>query len=159
MKIGLIVYSQTGNTLKVAQALESALIDGGHETALLRITVASSDPKDTQNPVLTSVPDPGAFDMVYLASPVQGFSLAPAMLAYLKQMPTLGGKWVGGFVTQALPFRWMGGNRALRQLRAGLEAKGAYFTQSGDVHWGSKDRDGQIARLLNDMVAASPVNL
>ena len=159
MKIGLIVFSQTGNTLKVAQALESALKDAGHEASIQRVTVASDDPKSAQNPVLTSVPDPGEFDMVYFASPVQAFSLAQAMQTYLKQMPALNGKWVACFVTQQFPYGWMGGNHALRQFRAGLEAKGARFTQSGAIHWGRKDRDQQIARLMNDMVAASPVNL
>jgi flavodoxin len=159
MKIGLIVFSQTGNTLKVAQALASSLRDGGHEAQLLRVSVATADPKDASKPVLLDKPDPGAFDMVYFAAPVQGFSLAPAMLAYLTQMPALGGKRVAYFVTQFFPFRWMGGNRALRQFKAALEAKGAALTQSGVVNWSRKDRDRRVAGLLREMTAASPVNL
>lgn len=159
MKIGLIVFSLTGNTLKVAQALESSLKDAGHDPQILRVTVASSDTKDAQTPVLVDKPDPSGFDMVYFAAPVQAFSLAPAMAAYLRQMPALGGKRVACFMTQHFPYRWMGGNHALGQLKAALAAKGASMTASGVVNWSRKDRDQQVAQLLGELTAASPVNL
>lgn len=159
MKIGLIVFSQTGNTLKVAQALEASLKDAGHDPQILRVTVAPSDPKAPQPPVLVDTPDPSGFDMVYFASPVQAFSLAPAMVAYLRQIPALGGKRVAYFVTQLFPFRWMGGNHALKQFKAALAAKGGSLTTGGVINWSRKDRDQQMARLLGELTAASPVNL
>ena len=159
MKIGVILYSQTGNTLKVAQALQASLTDTGHETALLRVTVAPTDPKNAAAPVLIDKPDPTGFDMLYFAAPVQAFSLAPAMKAYLAQMPGLGGKRVAYFMTQFFPYRWMGGANALRQFKAALEAKNANLTACGVIQWSRKDRDAQVAQLLRLLTDASPVNL
>ena len=159
MKIGVIVYSQTGNTLKVAQALQSSLTDAGHETALLRVTVAPTDPKDMASPVLVDKPDPSGFDMLYFGAPVQAFSLAMAMKAYLAQMPGLNGKRVACFMTQHFPYRWMGGTNALRQFEAALKAKNASTSVCGVIHWSRKDRDAQVAQLLRTLTDASPVSL
>lgn len=159
MKIGLIVYSQSGNTLQVAQKLKAALIAAGHDATLENVAVAPSNPKDMAPPVLVNAPDPTGYDMLYFGSPVQAFSLAAAMAAYLSQLPTLGGKRVACFVTQSLPYAWMGGNRALRQMAAAVAQKGGEALPVGIVHWSSRARAAQIDALVNELAAAAPVNL
>lgn len=159
MKIGIIVYSQTGNTLQVAQKLQAALSAAGHEAALETVTVASGDPRDMTAPVLTNAPDPGRFDILYFGSPVQAFSLARAMALYLSQLPSLGGKHAACFLTQQLPYAWLGGNRGLRQMAAAVTQKGGEALPVGIVQWSNKQRAARIDALVNELAAAAPVNL
>ncbi len=147
MNIGIIVHSQTGNTLSVAEKLREALAQAGHTVTVDRVE-AEGKP-DGQPIKLRRAPDAGKYDVVVLGAPVHAFSLAPAMRAYLAQVPPLKGKRVAGFVTQQFPFAWMGGNHALRQLRRACEAKGATVCGSGAVNWSRRSRDRQIAELVD----------
>lgn len=104
MNIGIVIYSQTGNTLSVAERLRDRLTEEGHTSAIERVTVEGEVKPGT--PVqLTACPDPAGYDAVVFASPVQGFSLALAMKAYLEQVGGLSGKPVALYITQHLkPF-------------------------------------------------------
>ena len=159
MKIGLIVYSQTGNTLQVAETLQKALVSAGHDAQLERITVADANFKSTEMPVFTNTPDVSAYDMLYMAAPVQGFSLCRAMKAYLAQLDTLAQKPVACFVTQFFPKAWMGGKNAVKQMCEEIAHKGGEIVATGVINWSNKQKDAQIEQLVKDLVSASPVNL
>ena len=151
MNIGVIVYSQTGNTLAVAERMKETLIAAGHTAEIEQITVESAGGSDA--PVkLTNAPDPAKYDAVIFGAPVQAFSLCRQMTAYLKQMPVIKGKPVGSFLTQGLPKKWMGGNRACRSLRKLCMAKGADPIEVGHVHWKSDQRDALIAATVSGAV-------
>jgi len=47
MNIGIIVYSQTGNTLSVAKKLEERLSAAGHSVNLEQVTVAGAANRET----------------------------------------------------------------------------------------------------------------
>lgn len=149
MKIGLIVYSETGNTLSVAQKLEQALKTSGHAVTLAKIE-ADRDQK-TGAIAFKATPAVDAYDVVIFASPVQAFSLAKGMGMYLAQLSSLSGKKVACFVTQHLKKDWMGGNHAIKQITAACKAKGADISQSGIVHWSSETRDAQIDEVIRKM--------
>jgi flavodoxin len=110
MNVGIIVYSQTGNTLSVAQKLEGALKANGHAAGIARVEAGST-------------PDVSPYDLVIFAAPVQAFALAPAMKLYLSQISSLAGKKVCCFVTQQLKKAWLGGNHAVRQIQAACKGK------------------------------------
>ncbi len=151
MKIGLIVYSETGNTLSVAQKLEQALKTAGHAVTLAKIE-ADRDQK-TGAIAFKSTPAVDAYDVVIFASPVQAFSLAKGMGLYLEQLSSLTGKKAACFVTQHLKKDWMGGNHAIKQITATCKAKGAQLSQSGIVHWSSETRETQIDDVIRKMSA------
>lgn len=159
MKIGLIIYSQTGHTLEVAERLRSALTDAGHEVKLEQITAEASNPKEPLNVTLQYAPDASAYDLLYFGAPVQAFSLCPAMKAYLRQAASLRGKRVGCFTTQQLKFAWMGGNRAIRQMSDAIAQKGGEVAASGIVHWSHPQRETMIQRVVNELATVSPVNV
>lgn len=135
MNVGIVVYSQTGNTLSVAQKLEQALKANGHAVSLANVEPGSA-------------PDVGPYDAVIFASPVQAFSLAPVMKQYLSRVSGLAGKKVSCFVTQQLRQAWLGGNRAVRQMKSACGQKGAILAASGVVHWSSDARDRQIEDVV-----------
>ncbi|MFA9380701.1 MAG: flavodoxin family protein, partial [Acetanaerobacterium sp.] len=111
MTIGIIVYSQTGNTFSVAQKLALRLSDAGHTASIIAVETAGEVPP-AQRPTLKEIPDVSGYDAVVFGSPVHAFSLSPAMTVCMEQIASLSGKRTGLFVTQQLPFAWMGGNRA-----------------------------------------------
>jgi flavodoxin len=153
MNIGIVVFSQTGHTLSVAERLAKALKAKGHDATIARVEPVETKPNSSAPIKLKSAPDVGAFDAVIFASPVQGFTLARAMQTYLSGVSNLAGKKVSCFVTQHLKKAWMGGNRSLRKMRAACQAKGADVTASGIVHWSSDDRESQIEELIRKLSA------
>lgn len=154
MNVGIIVYSQTGNTLSVAQKLKEAVLAKGHTAVLERVEAVNDAPNSKQPPRLTKAPDPSAYDAVVFGAPVHGFSLCPVMKLYLAQCPKLRGKPVCCFVTQHLKKPWMGGNRAIKQIRALCGEKGAINRESGVVNWTAPGRDAQIDAVATRLVRA-----
>ena len=149
MKIGLIVYSRTGNTLSVATRLRDVLREAGRVAEIERIEVMG-DPTQTPGEVeFRALPDPSPYDMIVFGSPVQGFSLCPVMVRYLDQMAPIAGKRVALLVTEAFPYPWLGGNRAVRQMTRMCEEKGAAVCGSGIVNWMKKRREEQISRVVD----------
>lgn len=152
MDIGIIVYSQTGNTLSVAEKLRDALAAKGHAVKIDRVT-AEGEVGPGEPFTLTSKPDPGKYEALVFAAPVMAFTLNPAMKAYLGQIPSIEGKKAACLVTQQLPAGWMGGNRAIRFISRALKDKGADVCCSVIVHWKNevkrgKQIEGAIAAIV-----------
>jgi flavodoxin len=148
MNAGIIVYSQTGNTLSVAEKLKQALEANGHTVNIGKVEASGEDPGSPASIKLESAPDITPYDYVIFASPVHAFSLAPAMKTYLSQVSSLTGKKVCCFVTQQLKKAWMGGNRAVRQIETACKVNGADIIESGVVNWSSNTRDKQIDDIV-----------
>lgn len=150
MNIGIIVYSQTGNTLSVAEKVKEALTAAGHAATVARIT-AEGNPADGKPIRLAEKPDPSGYDAVIFASPVWAFSLCSVMAAYMGTLPSLQGKRVGCFVTKRLKQKWLGGNRAIKQMKQAAEAKGEAVCTTGIVCWSDKQREAQIDEVAARM--------
>jgi flavodoxin len=148
MDIGMIVYSQTGNTYSVAMKLKEKLSAAGHSVTLERIEVIG-EVAPGQAAQFKTVPDAEKYDTLVFASPVQAFSLCQAMVDYLKRVASLQGKKVALLVTEAFPYPWMGGNRAVRQMKKACESKGATVCGSGIVNWMKRRREQQIVEVVD----------
>jgi flavodoxin len=150
MNIGMIVYSQTGNTHSVALKLQEKLAAAGHAVTMERIEVIGevAPGKPVQ---FKALPDPEPYDALVFGAPVQGFSLCQPMLGYLKQVAPLQDKKVACLVTEAFPYPWMGGNRAVRQMKRICESKGATVCGSGIVNWMKKRREQQIVEVVDQL--------
>jgi flavodoxin len=151
MKIGIIVYSHTGNTLSVAWKIEQAIRAAGHEVRTEKVEPVIDNPNSDTPAELKSSPDVDQYDAVVFASPVHAFSLSRIMKHYLLQLPDLTGKKVHCFVTQQLKKPWMGGNRAVRQISDVCRKKGAQVISGGVVNWSGKNRESQIEDIVRRM--------
>jgi len=149
MNIGIMVYSETGNTLSVAEKLREKLVAAGHTAAIERVTVDGDPRKMGVGVAFGVMPDTTPYDALVFASPVHGFSLSLPMAGYLKQVSSLDGKAVACLVSHALPYPWMGGTRAIRQMAAICESKGARMCGSGIVNWMRSSRDQEIADVAD----------
>ena len=148
MNIGMIVYSQTGNTHSVALKLQEKLSAAGHTVTLERIEV-SGEVQPGKPVQFKTLPDAAKYDALVFGSPVQAFSLCQAMVDYLKQVASLQGKKVAFLVTQAFLYPWLGGNRAVRQMTRLCESQGATVCGAGIVNWMKKRREQQIVEVVD----------
>lgn len=145
-KIGIVVHSQTGNTLSVGERIKRQIESTGRTAALERIYVEGLE-KNPQLVKNAELPDIKKFDLLVLGAPVWAFSLSPAMTELLKETDSLKDKKLLLFLTQSFPFKWMGGNRALKQLVSLCTAKGGKVAETGIVNWTSKNREETIAEI------------
>ncbi len=152
MYIGILVHSETGHTLSVAQRIEKKLTEKGHSCRIEQISAVGETPQSSgqvPSPIrFDAPPDAASYDAVILGAPVWGFSLSKVMAAYMAQSSGLSGKKVGCFVTQQLPSPFFGGNHAIRQMKSACQAKGASVYASGGVNWSNPRREGQIDSLV-----------
>jgi flavodoxin len=81
MKIGILVYSGTGNTLSVAEKLKEKLITNGHNVEFKRIETAGEyNPQRPMDKVeFKEIYKIDKYDAIVFASPVQAFALSPVM--------------------------------------------------------------------------------
>ncbi len=150
MKIGIIVYSQTGNTLHVANALKERL-EKTHQDVTVEQVIIDGKPT-VKGPVqFVNMPDTRGYDVLFFGAPVQAFTLAVPMVRYLEQMADLAGKKAGCFMTQQFPKPWMGGNRGMAVLENLCQQKGGQVFAKGIVNWGNKDRDALMAKVVDDL--------
>jgi len=148
MKIGMIVYSKTGNTNLVAERVKDALISHGHEVSLHRFSAETEAPQSNKAIRLTANPDPNGYDLLIFGAPVQAFSLDPAMIMYVKQLSGLKPVPSAIFITQQLKKPWLGGNHATRQLIKLLQEKGLTSMSMGIANWSNPIRESQIASIV-----------
>lgn len=148
MLIGIIVHSQTGHTLSVAERMEARLMEEGHAVTMERVVAANDEETKPDQITLTSSPDYQQYDGLILGAPVRGFALSPVMSAYLASIPSLSGKQIECFVTEYFPFPSMGGNQAIRQMRAICEGKGGTVIGTGIINWSNPRRNRQITQLI-----------
>jgi flavodoxin len=152
MRIGIFVYSQSGNTLSVAEKLSEKLAGSGHAATVEKIITVGEVSKDFTNIRFEKMPAVGKYDGLVLAAPVQGFSLNPVMSAWLAQLPSLSGKKVACFVTKKFGNDWTGGSKAVALITAAVQEKGGAVAGSGIVHWGTK-KDEEAAALAAKLSA------
>jgi hypothetical protein len=146
----MIVYSQTGNTLSVAETLREKLVASGHGVTLEQIEVVG-EVSPGQPVHFKTVPDPTPYDTLVLAAPTQAFSLVEVMKQYLAQVDSLEGKAAACLTTEFFPYPWMGGSRAIRQMTDLAQAKGATVRGGGVVNWSKRRRERQIVEVTDHL--------
>ena len=151
MKVGIVVYSQTGNTLSVATKLKEKLAAAGHSVALEQVKLVAERKPGSREFQLGPLPDVTPYDVLVFGAAVEAFSLSPVMTKCLGQIGSLEKKNVICLITQAFPFAWLGGSRAARQMRTLCEAKGAAVRGSAVVNWMGAGLDRRIANGVDKL--------
>ena len=151
MNIGIILYSETGNTYSVSQKLKEKIVKTGHSVNIERLKVIGKVHPSTKDVKFESLPDIEPYDALVFGSPVQAFSLSSAMTAYLSQIKSLLDKKVAFLVTQFFPFPWLGGNRTIGQMKKICESKGATICGAAVVNWSKPSREKQIAEMVEKL--------
>lgn len=148
MKIGVIVYSYTNNTLTIAKKLESILLDKGYDVEVKSIK-AEDESTNINHYNLVNIPSVENYDSIVFATCVRGFDCALIFKQYIQTIKTLKDKKVCGFVSQYFPFDFMGGSQALKSMKKMINDKEANFIELSSIHMKSKNVDKQIDNLTN----------
>ncbi len=151
MKIAIIIHSKTGNTLRVAVRIQEKLILMGYSASIVCIQPNHEHATDIDHIHYTSLIDVRDYDAFVVGCPTHGASMSLPMSAYLKQLRRFDNKKVNCFVTEFFPFSWMGGKRALTQLKSVCSSKGTSVNSSGIIMWSNPNRKSAIEQLSNDL--------
>lgn len=151
MKIGIVVYSHTGNTLSIAETLEEKLAAAGHAVTLERLETVGPATLATEGDPLKAQPAIEPYKALVLGCPVRGGTPAPPMLTFLEQVESLQGKMVALLVTGFFPFDGWGRNQTIAQLEEICESKGATVSGSESVGWFSLNRKRQISDAVEGL--------
>jgi flavodoxin len=153
MNIGIVVYSQTGNTYSVATRLYNELKKKGYKVTLEKIE-AKRDMKKSPNIFeISKRPNIDKYNVIIFASYVEAFSLCPVMKKYLEDIKSLKDKKVAYFVTEHFPYAWMGGNHAINKMRYISETKGAISLSNSVVNWKNKRREELIEKVISNITS------
>jgi hypothetical protein len=151
MNIGLIVYSDTGNTLSVAERLKDKLKANCHTAGMVRLVAKAGYGPGRAFPGFKEIPSLDRYQGLVFAAPVNAFSLCLPMKTYLPTIGALDGRKTALLVTEHLPFAWMGGKQAIGWMRRACALKGADVRGFGIVNWSRQDRERRIDAAVNDI--------
>jgi multimeric flavodoxin WrbA len=155
MKIGILVYSFSGHTLAVAQALQAALAEAGHTVGLVQIEPALPVQLGQTRVPLRTTPSIFGYDALLFGTCVRGGAMAAPMAGFLAQMASLDGLPVACLVTGFFPPN-LGRNQTLAQMKAACAVKGARVLGAGSVGWFSLRRRRQIAEVVAHLSGLFP---
>ena len=150
MKVGIIVYSKTGNTKSVAEKIKASLLHGGHDVTLEDVTTVGDPDKGPDQSQLKNIPETAGYEAVIFGAPVWAFSLCSVMKHYFGTVNTLQGKKVGIFVTQSFRKPWLGGNKSIKWMKKACQAKNGDVLKTGIINWKNEKRETQIEELVKD---------
>ena len=112
MHLGIIVYSQSGTTLRFGERIAARLREAGHAVDLVKLeTDVPVKMGPAPNFKIVNLPDGAKFDALLVGGPVWGFSASPVIVAGIKALKGIAGKKVLPFVTMGFPLPGMGANR------------------------------------------------
>ena len=150
MHIGIIFYSFSRHTLKVAKKLKEQLISYGYEAGLEQLEPA--EPFHLTAPVaeLKSIPAISQYDALILASPVHGGRMAGPMAGFLENIPSLNNKPVFCLATHFLPYS-MGGRQMIDLMKDACESNGAKIMGFGNVPRLSFRRNIYITKIVDTL--------
>jgi flavodoxin len=146
MKIGIILFSETGNTYSVAKKLKENLKK--HDVTIEKIEINRTS-KDRSEFEITYNPIVENYDILIFGSFTEGFKLNPVMRKYLEDKQ-LKGKKVLLFVTHFFPYKWLGGTSAMKELKDIMKFKQAKVLATSVINWSSKKRTLETLDLINE---------
>lgn len=147
MNIGIIIHSQSGHTYSAALKLQEKLSTAGHKAVIEQLKPIGDVHPGVKNLRLETIPGIDKYEGIVLAAPVWAFSISPVLKAYLEQLTSLQGKKIASFVTMGFPLAWMGGNRAINQLKKTCLSKGGTLSATAVV-----THSGNNQKVVNSMI-------
>jgi len=149
MKVGIIVFSQTGNTFQVAEELKERISGSGHTVKLERRAIEGEASPGNKNCKFTNKPDVSPYDVIVFGAPVQAFHLCEVMKTYLVDIKDMKGKRVHLFTTKAISNKWTGGNGTINKMKKLSEGKGAKVGETGIIFWKEKHREKMTKDVID----------
>ena len=136
MKIGIIAFSNTGHTAKLAEEIGKRIEGKGHSVEKHFLEIAGTASPVAASVELKSTPSIKEYDAVLFGFPVWGGRPPIVMNTYLDRIGSLNGKKIACFATHFFFPAW-GGTQSLKTFKEICELKGADVICTGSVQWSS----------------------
>ncbi len=154
MRIGIIVFSHTGHSFKVAEEIEKELNKKGHTVVLERIETDGDAQKMSDDIKFKTIPKVDGYDALIFGTPVWAFHLNPIMNRYLSDIPEIKGKKAVVFVTKEFTPKWTGGNQSVKKMTSLIEKKNGKVIGSDVFVWKKKkgpstDLSSKVKEIAN----------
>ena len=150
MKIGIVVHSNSGHTLTVAEQLRDRLAADGLDVTLHQVEAAKlARPGSTSVSLRRRLALDG-YDKLAIGSPVNGGSVSGPMATFLDGVPSLEGQHVAFVVTHFFRLGW-GAEQAIEQMTELYESKGGTVIGWADVRWPNLRRRRDIRRAVDKL--------
>lgn len=151
MKIGMIIFSQTGNTLSAAKTLKIRLNNEGHDVEIKQIEQADANNRDPKKIEIKNMPQLDIYDVLVFASPVQAFTLAGIFKDYLQKIDSIEGTPSFCFVTKGMSSKGLGGTKAIKIMSSIIDKKGGAVKSTAIICWSKEDtRNLHTAMMIED---------
>lgn len=134
MKVGIIIYSQSGHTASFARAIAEHLREAGVETDIKLLRCRGIPKPWTRNIELRRIPDITEYDVILFGAPVWAFNASGVILAFFQTIDSLKGKKALPFVTHGLPVKF-GPKRALKKMSKKLDVLCADVLEGESLHY------------------------
>jgi multimeric flavodoxin WrbA len=151
MEIGLVIYSKTGHTKRLAEAFAQRVDGMGWNMTTFSLVPAAEFSMSVERTPLTSLPDVASFDVVVLGTPVHGGRMAAPVRTFLEDSSSLAGKPVAFLLTHFFPRQW-GAVQTIEAMTALCSDAGATVLDSADVAWLGLGRRRRIDKAAGDLV-------
>ncbi len=155
MKALIVYYSQTGNTEGVSSHLSRCLLERGIDCRVMAVTPREKTGGLVSNvlksfagkavPIEPCCFDPQEYDLIFVGSPVWAYQPAPAINAFLEEMPALCGQSVCPFVTMSKA----GDKSTISRMTQKIEEKGGCVVDALAL----KTRSGVCEEHLSEIEA------
>lgn len=151
MKTGIFVYSLSGHTLTVAEALKEKWMASGHDVTLERVETASPAKAGREEGELKGQPVTSGYEILVFACPVRGGALPPPMVKFLNAIPTLKDQQVVLVLTHFFPTKW-GADQTFAAMKKICASAGADVICEEEVRWLGLNRKREINRIAEDIL-------
>jgi flavodoxin len=155
MKIGVFVFSQSGNTAKLGLAVTHVLREKGHEVSVELLRPVGKVSLRSRNVRFRTMPEPEEFDVLLFGGPNWAFGSCPVIVSLLRQLETLKGKKTLFFMTSGLPDSLSGAKRAIAKVNGLCEGLGASVLPGASLAWGlycGKKRLDAAAEKISSLI-------
>ena len=152
MKIGVIYYSKTGHTARLADELSAKLRQAGHEVDVRGLETEEPLSLSVERAAIKEIPDIRVYDALAIGTPVHGGRISAPVLTFIEESPSFSGKPVGFFLTHFFPRKFSAHITITALEKLGVE-KGGEVLGSESVNWFSFHRKKQIESAANALSA------
>jgi menaquinone-dependent protoporphyrinogen IX oxidase len=127
MHVGIIVHSQSGHTASLAKAVAERFREAGHDVDITPLQTSGLHKPWSRSFSISHAPEEEELcrcDAVLFGGPVWGGRASPVIMEYLRWLKKLNGKKALSFVTMVLPWKALGGTRAIHAMNEEIRSSG-----------------------------------
>lgn len=150
MNVGILVHSNTGHSMTVADALKKGIEKKHHTCDILPVNAINEVPKKApKSIVFDTFYDLKPYDFMIYAAPVWGFNLSSIMKRYLQSIELPKKQKAGFFTTHFFAFKFLGATKAIKQMQKLTNVHDELTMFKSTIAYNKKTTDADIDAFVD----------